>query len=121
LHWDEHDHRGIRRFLNDAGRLATHAAPDHSRVVFHIRFPKVTDIEVHGWSHEPASRFECVQGDDASLTVAITGPNSSVRFTSLTTVVVDHRTSRAAPIWFVIRCVRRADICLDDGPGRTET
>jgi hypothetical protein len=100
LHWDERDSAittGFEGTLDEAGRLALKTAPDHDFTVFHLRFPQVREVEVRGWSYEPATEVTCVPAGDR-LSVVITGPKTLVRFTSDAVAVVDYRTLHAAPI-----------------------
>lgn len=100
VHWDERGDAVTAAFegpLDAVGRAALEAAPEHDWVRFYLRFGRVSDFEVLRWSHEPAERFEYVP-DGQRVAVTMTGPGSEVRFTSDPAVVVQHRTSRAAPI-----------------------
>jgi hypothetical protein len=100
LHWDERDGAvtvGFDGTLDESGRLTLGAAADHDRLVFHLRFPQVSEFDIEGWSYEPTTRFTCIPSDDR-MSVVIAGPKSSIRFTSDTIAVIDHRTLHAAPM-----------------------
>lgn len=100
LQWDERGASVTASFeghLDDEGRRAREAPPEHDWIRFHLRFAAVDDLEVRGWSHQLPTTVEQTPAGDR-MSVSVTGAGTAVRFTAEPPVEVDHRTSKAGAI-----------------------